>query len=147
MYSILTLNLPNFLNGLVHFPILNCPLSFLGYQDENLKMVSHRYRAWSECTDVQAGLAVYWWHSLVFTSMSAVFLSTSNYISLYFLRQGRVYHSCRAILVYNHLFSNLKWLISHRIKGRYFELSQSGLFTLLIHLDNYITSVHLLSCT
>ena len=34
---------------------------FKGYQDGNLKSVSQQYRAWSECTDVQSGLALYWW--------------------------------------------------------------------------------------
>ena len=32
---------------------------FKGYQNENLKLVSQQYRAWSNCTDVQAGLALY----------------------------------------------------------------------------------------
>ena len=33
-------------------------LSFYGYQDENFKLVSQQYRAWSDCTDVQADLAL-----------------------------------------------------------------------------------------
>ena len=47
-------NLLNFLNGTIHLQFLE----FQGYEDENLKMVSQQYyRAWSECTYVQAGLA------------------------------------------------------------------------------------------
>ena len=29
------------------------------------KLVSQQYRAWSDCTDVQAGLALYWWQRLI----------------------------------------------------------------------------------
>ena len=29
------------------------------------KLVSQQYRAWLDCTDVQAGLALYWWQSLI----------------------------------------------------------------------------------
>ena len=35
-------------------------------QDENLQLVSQQYRAWSDCTDVQAGLALYWWQTSLF---------------------------------------------------------------------------------
>ena len=28
-------------------------------------LVSHQYRAWSDITDVQTGLALYWWHRLI----------------------------------------------------------------------------------
>ena len=39
---------------------LTC-LHFYGNQNENLKLVSQQYRAWSDCTDVQTGLALYRW--------------------------------------------------------------------------------------
>ena len=39
----LTLTMPNFLNGIIH----------------------QQYRAWSDCTDVQAGLALHWWQRLL----------------------------------------------------------------------------------
>ena len=63
----LTHNLLNFLNGLIHLQFLELFIiifrdihyHFQGYQDENLKLVSQQYRAWSDCTDVQAGLALY----------------------------------------------------------------------------------------
>ena len=36
-------------------------IRFWEYQDENLKLVSHHLdRAWSDCMDVHAGLALYW---------------------------------------------------------------------------------------
>jgi hypothetical protein len=36
---------------------------FLGYQNENLKLISQQYRAWSDCIDVQGSLALYWWQA------------------------------------------------------------------------------------
>ena len=71
-FYLLTLNLPNFLNGIIIFHFWNCPLSFMGYQDENLKLVSQQYRAWSDCTDVQAGLAQYWWQRLITFSVGRI---------------------------------------------------------------------------
>ena len=35
---------------------------FLG---ENLKLVSQQYRAWSDCTNMQAGLVLFWWQRLI----------------------------------------------------------------------------------
>ena len=56
---LLTNNLLNFLNGLVHLHFLECPLSVLEiYQVENLKLVSQQYRAWSDCRHMQTGLAL-----------------------------------------------------------------------------------------
>ena len=47
----------------------NNPPSIYGtvqrYQDENFKLVSQQYRAWSDCTDVQADPALYWWQRLI----------------------------------------------------------------------------------
>ena len=31
---------------------------------------SQQYRAWSDCTNVQAGLALYWWQSLLLVVIS-----------------------------------------------------------------------------
>ena len=45
-------NNPFYIFGTVHY-------HFLGYQDENVKLISQQYRAWSDCTDVHAGLALY----------------------------------------------------------------------------------------
>ena len=39
--------------------------SVLMTRNENLKLVSQQYRAWSDCMDVQAGLALYWWQKLI----------------------------------------------------------------------------------
>ena len=44
--------------GTVHY-------HFKGYQDENLKFVSQPFRAWSDYTDVYAGLTLYWWQRLI----------------------------------------------------------------------------------
>jgi hypothetical protein len=54
---LLTLNMLNILNELVQLPFLG--LFIINF--EYLKFVSQQYRAWSDCTDVQAGLALYWW--------------------------------------------------------------------------------------
>ena len=48
------------------------PLSFWGYQDENFQLVSQQYRAWSDCTDVQSGLALYWWQRLITFGVSRI---------------------------------------------------------------------------
>ena len=58
-------NNPPSIFGTVHY-------HFYGYQDENLKLVSQQYRAWTDCTDVQAGLALYWWQTLIIFSPSRI---------------------------------------------------------------------------
>ena len=54
---------------------------FLGYQDENLKLVSQQYRAWSDCTDVQAGLALYCWQKLITLGSSRIRVNKFLYIA------------------------------------------------------------------
>ena len=62
----LTPNLLNYLNGIFSFPFLKLfMIYFKGYLDDNLKMISQQYIAWSDCTDVQAVLALYWWQRLI----------------------------------------------------------------------------------
>ena len=51
-------NNPPSIIGTVHY-------HFKGYQDGNLKLVSQQFRDWLGCTDVQAGLALYWWQKLI----------------------------------------------------------------------------------
>ena len=41
-------------------------------QDENFKSVSQQYRAWSDCTDVQTGLTLYWWQTIITFGSSRV---------------------------------------------------------------------------
>ena len=36
-----------------------------GYQDVHLKLDRQQYKAWSDCMDVQAGMALYWWQMLI----------------------------------------------------------------------------------
>ena len=43
-------NNPSYIFGTVHY-------HFQGYQDENLKLVSQQYRAWSDCTARKCSLA------------------------------------------------------------------------------------------
>ena len=47
----LTLNLLNSLNRIIHLPFLE--QSIIIFKD--IKMVRQQYRAWSDCTDMQAG--------------------------------------------------------------------------------------------
>ena len=52
---ILYLTMPNFLTSIYGFFYYY----FQGYQCENLQLVNQQYRAWSDCTNLQAGLALY----------------------------------------------------------------------------------------
>ena len=62
----LTLNLLNYINRIIYLPFLELSIIiFYGNQDESLKLVSQQYRAWSECTEVLAGLVLYWWQRLL----------------------------------------------------------------------------------
>ena len=66
MVITLTLNLLNFHLWNTPFFFWNSALSILGiYLDENLKLVSQQYRARLDCTDVHAGLALYWWQGQI----------------------------------------------------------------------------------
>ena len=65
---LVTLNLLNFLNGIIHLPFL--ALFNIFFRDIKMriqKLIRQQYnRAWSDCTDVQAGLALqYWWQRLI----------------------------------------------------------------------------------
>ena len=51
---------------------------FKGYQDEKLKLVSQQYRAWSDYTDVQAGLALYWWQRLFNFDVGRIRVNNKN---------------------------------------------------------------------
>ena len=55
--KLLKLNYPHSIIWTAHY-------HFQGYQDGNLKLVSQKYGAWSDCMDVQASLTLYWWHRL-----------------------------------------------------------------------------------
>ena len=68
--EILKWNNSSYFFGTVHYHIK-------GYQDENLKLVSQQYRASSDCTDVQAGLALFWWQSLITFGVGRVRVNTS----------------------------------------------------------------------
>ena len=70
--SKLILNPLNFLNGIIHLPLLELSIIIFGIHDENLKLVSQQYRALPDCMDVQAGLALYWWQRLITLSSSRV---------------------------------------------------------------------------
>ena len=61
----LTLNLLNFLNGIINIPVLELPIIiFRNIKMRTWKLFSNQYRAWSGCTDVHAGPALYWWQWL-----------------------------------------------------------------------------------
>ena len=55
------------------FPFLELSITKnWGYQDETLKLGSQQYRAWSDSTDMQAGLTLYWWQRLITSGSSRV---------------------------------------------------------------------------
>ena len=43
---------------------LELPVIILGISRENLKLVSHQYKAWSDSKEAQNILALYWWQRL-----------------------------------------------------------------------------------
>ena len=53
---------------------------------KKLKLVSRQYRARSDCTDVQVGLALYWWQSLITFGVGKirVNLTQSCFYEIYF---------------------------------------------------------------
>ena len=55
---------------------------FQGYQDKNLKLVSQQYRTWSDSTDLQTGLALYWWQRLISFSSRRVRVKEESYIDI-----------------------------------------------------------------
>ena len=55
MLIVLTFNLMNILNGIIHLSFWNCPLLFYGYQDKNLSWSANSIIA---CSDVQVGLTI-----------------------------------------------------------------------------------------
>ena len=64
-------NNPPYIFGTIHY-------QFQGYHDENLKLASHQYRAWSDCTDVHAGLALYWWQKLIIFGVGRIKVKTDQ---------------------------------------------------------------------
>ena len=69
----LTLNLLNFLNGLVYLPFFGTlHFHFQGYLDMNLELDSQQYKAWSDCIDVQSSLALNWWQWLATSTFSRI---------------------------------------------------------------------------
>ena len=69
-YGGLTLNLLNFLNGIIHLTCVHLALqlSIIIFRDIKMrtwKLVYQQYKAWSDCQDVQAGLALCWWQRLI----------------------------------------------------------------------------------
>ena len=59
----LTLILQNFLNGIIHLLFLGLHVHY--QNDGKQKLVSQQDRAWSDCMDEQAGLALQWWQRLI----------------------------------------------------------------------------------
>ena len=61
----LTLNLLNFFKRTINLSVLDLSITIYGDIKMSLILASQQYRAWSDCTDVQTGLALYWWQSLI----------------------------------------------------------------------------------
>ena len=77
------LKMLNFLNGLIQHPFFVYYWD-LAYQYENLKLASQYYRAWSDCMDVQAGLAIYHRQRLIIFISSKVRVKGQKYIIIFF---------------------------------------------------------------
>ena len=60
LYSLL----PYFINEIINY-FWQYPISFLGRSRSKLEVGQPQYKAWSDCTGVQAGLAMYWGQSLI----------------------------------------------------------------------------------
>ena len=78
---------------------------FQGHQDENLKMVSQQYRAWLDCTDVQAGLALYWWESLITFGVGRIRVKYTE-LSIYDISSYRF--NIRLNILYTKIISRIK---------------------------------------
>ena len=65
--ELLTLNLLNFLNGIIHLQFLALPIII--FRDVKMKnwswSANSNYRPWLDCTDGQVGLALYWSKRLI----------------------------------------------------------------------------------
>ena len=55
--------------GTIHY-------QFQAYKGEHLKLVSQQDRAWSDCTVVQAGLALHFWERLIYFGSSRIKVKT-----------------------------------------------------------------------
>ena len=69
-------NNPTFILRTVHY-------HFQGHQDKNLNLVSQQYRTWSDCTDVQSGLALYWWQRLITFGVGRIRVKVSSFLFNY----------------------------------------------------------------
>ena len=67
------------------FHFWTCPFSILGKSRQNFKVGQPMYRAWSDCMDMQAGLALYWLESSLFSVVGcagrpgSILLAKANY--------------------------------------------------------------------
>ena len=57
-----------------------------------MKMVSQQYRAWSECMEVQAVLALYWWQRLITFSVGRI--RVKNQVSMLFCAVWLLLYIC-----------------------------------------------------
>ena len=77
-FNLLTLNLLNLFNGIIHLPYLELFIIISVYHDETLKLVSQQYRAWLDCMDVHAGLTLCWWQRVISFGSSRLMVKIIN---------------------------------------------------------------------
>ena len=74
--TVITLNLLNFLNRIIHLSLLEMlGVSIIIFRDIRMKLEVDEptlYRTWSDYTNIQAGLALYWWQRLITFGSSRV---------------------------------------------------------------------------
>ena len=51
-------------------------------------MISQQYRAWSDCTDVQANLALYWWQRLISFGVGRIRVKTYPISNFFYIHHN-----------------------------------------------------------
>ena len=81
LFKTLTLSLLNSLNGIIYLPFLK--LSIISFRDIKMRtwsLPANRIEpGLSDCTDIQAGLVLYWWQRLITFDSSRIRLKVPLY--------------------------------------------------------------------
>ena len=102
--------MPNFLNVINHLQFLALSIIILGISWWKLEVGQPKYRAWSDCTEVQAGLALYWWQRLITFGVGRIrvnlftWLHPSKSYNVINIYDGKI------INMTNYLY-NSKWIV------------------------------------
>ena len=108
----LTLILPKFLYGIAHLLFLELS----GYQDEKPKLISQQYRAWSDCTDVQVDMVLWYGQRLITFASSSIWIIIgiklwqyrNNLSTVYITQYSNQRHWFIQLIIKNYSPDNLK---------------------------------------